>query len=86
MLATAQISTKVTPELKKQAERVANDLGLNLSDAVRIFLKDFVDNYGFSFSIARNKELKWDDLNEETKKSLSDGEYEVVNDIKDIWK
>ena len=48
---TAEVRTRVTPELKEQATSILADCGLNLSDAYRLFLKQVVHHGGLPFEI-----------------------------------
>ena len=51
-----KVSANITldSELKKQAMELFSDLGIDLSTAVTLFLKQAVINQGIPFSIARN--------------------------------
>ena len=77
----AQINVNIDNDLKKQSEKILNELGLTISEATRIFFKKVVNENGIPF------DLKVDyQPNEETKKALMCGEYEEVKDINDLWK
>ena len=43
------IQTRVSPELKREAESVFGAMGLNLSEAIRIFLNQTVIDHAFPF-------------------------------------
>ena len=51
-----KVSANITldSELKKQAMELFSDLGIDLSTAVTLFLKQAVINQGIPFPIARN--------------------------------
>ncbi len=51
-----KVSANITldPELKKQAMELFSDLGIDLSTAVTLFLKQAVINQGIPFPITRN--------------------------------
>ena len=66
-MATTNINIRVDSELKQSAEELFNDLGLNMSSAITIFLKSVVSYDGIPF------ELKRSALNTKTKIEL--GEY-----------
>lgn len=66
----ANINIKIDAALKQEAETLFNDLGLNMSSAISIFLRSAVNNDGFPFEIKRPVP------NEETKAAL--GEYEEM--------
>lgn len=50
MLST-EIRSRIEPELKKEAQNVLNRFGLNLSDAIRLFLRQVVAAKGLPFDI-----------------------------------
>lgn len=47
----AEIRTRVTSDLKAEAVEILNDCGLNVSDAVRLFLKQVVTHRGLPFEV-----------------------------------
>ena len=47
----ATVSTRVDDLTKAQAEKIADELGIPLSTAINVFLKKFVKNQGFPFSV-----------------------------------
>ena len=47
------ISVRVDPALKKQADALFSDLGLNMSTAVNMFLKTAVSHNGIPFEVRR---------------------------------
>ena len=48
---TAEVRTRITPDLKEQATEVLSTCGLNVSDAVRLFLTKVVTEGGIPFVI-----------------------------------
>ena len=52
-MATTNINVRVDAELKKSAEALFNDLGLNMSTAITMFLKSAVNHDGIPFEIRR---------------------------------
>ena len=52
-MATTNLNIRVDEELKKNAERLFADLGLNMSSAITIFLKSSVDYNGIPFEIKK---------------------------------
>ena len=84
-----QINVNIDNNLKVSSENIFNELGLSVSDAIRIFLKKVVSENGipFDLKIKKEKEIAWNDLNEETKKAIMSNEKgELVEDVDDIWK
>ena len=65
-MATTNINVRVDAELKKSAEALFNDLGLNMSTAITMFLKSAVKHDGIPFEIRRQTP------NAETKAALAE--------------
>lgn len=65
-MATTNINVRVDAELKKSAEALFNDLGLNMSTAITMFLKSAVNHDGIPFEIKRRTP------NAETKAALAE--------------
>lgn len=54
-MSTANINVRVDSQLKKDAENLFADLGLNMSTAVTMFLRSAVNHDGIPFEITRRK-------------------------------
>lgn len=67
-MATTNINVRVDSELKKSAETLFNDLGLNMSTAITMFLKNAVAYDGIPFEIKRQHNIP----NTETKAALAE--------------
>lgn len=65
-MATTNINVRVDAELKKSAEALFNNLGLNMSTAITMFLKSAVNHDGIPFEIRRQTP------NAETKAALAE--------------
>ena len=52
-MATTNINVRVDSELKKSAESLFKDLGLNMSSAITMFLKSAVSYEGIPFEVKR---------------------------------
>lgn len=52
-MSTTNINVRVDPELKQSAESLFNDLGLNMSSAITMFLKSAVSHDGIPFEVRR---------------------------------
>ena len=67
MAKTANIFARVEPEVKEQAEKVLEHLGISMSNAIDIFLRQVVLQRGIPFDVKlpQNKLLSLEDLNEE---------------------
>lgn len=53
MMATKNISVRVDAELKRKAEELFDDLGMNLTSAIIMFLKSAVRCDGIPFEVTR---------------------------------
>jgi DNA-damage-inducible protein J len=51
MSKTATITTRVEPELKRNAEHVLEKLGVNTTDAITMFLSQVVLRHGLPFDV-----------------------------------
>lgn len=47
----ATISTRVDDQMKSDAEKIADEIGIPISTAINVFLKRFIANRGFPFSV-----------------------------------
>ena len=54
MAKSSSLYVRIEPEIKEEAEKVLTDLGMSMSSAVNIFLKQVVLRQGIPFSIQRN--------------------------------
>lgn len=68
MAKTDTLNIRIEPELKKEVETTLNDLGMNIADAVTIFLKQVVMTESIPFIIKKPK------LNAETVKAMEEAE------------
>lgn len=65
-MSTTNINVRVDSELKKSAEALFTDLGLNMSSAITMFLKSAVSHDGIPFEVKRQTP------NAETKAALAE--------------
>ena len=54
-MATTNLNIRIDENLKKQAEILFLDLGLNMSSAITVFLKSAVDYNGIPFEIRKTE-------------------------------
>lgn len=93
MAKTSNIFTRVEPELKEQAERVFEQLGIPMSNAIGLFLKQVVLQQGipFELKLPQNQPisvsmLTEEQFNAEIEKGLSDlteGRVASADDVAD---
>ena len=87
-MATTNINVRVDSELKKSAEELFDDLGLNMSTAITMFLRSAVSHEGIPFEVKRQIP------NAETKAALAEyaemknnpGKYKRYNSFRDVLK
>ena len=91
MARTSNEFARVEPEVKEQAESILNQLGIPMSNAVGMFLKQVVIHRGIPFDIKlpANKpisvsELTKEQLNAEIAKGMEDIENGKVYSAEDI--
>ncbi|WP_294909664.1 type II toxin-antitoxin system RelB/DinJ family antitoxin [uncultured Ruminococcus sp.] len=91
MARTSNVFARVEPEVKEQAESILNQLGIPMSNAVGMFLKQVVIQRGIPFDIKlpANKpisvsELTKEQLNAEIAKGMEDIENGKVYSAEDI--
>ncbi|MEG1727808.1 MAG: type II toxin-antitoxin system RelB/DinJ family antitoxin [Acidaminococcaceae bacterium] len=58
MVKTMRLVVRVEPEVKSEAESVYEQLGLTLSQAVNIFLRQSVEQGGLPFELKLNKPVE----------------------------
>ncbi|HZP91603.1 MAG TPA: type II toxin-antitoxin system RelB/DinJ family antitoxin [Burkholderiales bacterium] len=51
---TSEIRSRIEPDLKDEAQAVLSRLGLNISDAIRLFLRQVVVARGLPFEVREN--------------------------------
>ena len=53
-MATTNLNVRIDTELKKQSEKIFNELGLNMSTALTVFLRQTVRSNGIPFEMRLN--------------------------------
>lgn len=84
MAKTDTLNIRIEPELKKEVEATLNDLGMNIADAITIFLKQVVLTESIPFIIKKPK------LNMETVKAIEEANQGVnlskgYTDLDKLW-
>lgn len=54
---TAEVRSRIEPSLKNQSTEVLASLGLDMSDAIRLFLRQVVEVNGLPFSVRKPNRL-----------------------------
>ena len=66
-MATTNLNIRTDKDIKEQAEEIFNELGLNMTTAINIFLRTAIREHGIPF------ELKLDVPNETTAAAIAEG-------------
>ena len=66
-MATTNLNIRIEKTIKDQAEEIFNELGLNMTTAVNMFLRTAIREHGIPF------ELKLDVPNETTEAAIAEG-------------
>ena len=67
---TANLYARLEPEVKEQAERILNALGIPVSNAINMFYKQIILNRGLPFEV-KIPEIKPVDISELTEEELN---------------
>ena len=79
-MAQAQLNIKIDSELKNSVETILNELGVNITEAVRMFFKKVVYSNGIPFDLKIDYEP-----NRNTLKAMLEDEREEIQSIDDLW-
>lgn len=86
MAKTDTLNIRIEPKLKKEVECILNDLGMNIAEAVTIFLKQVVITDSIPFEIKRhgyNKETL--EAMKETKEMIKNPEkYKSFDSVEEL--
>lgn len=86
---TTSMSIRVSKKLKKEADELFNDLGINTSSAVNMFLAQCVSEDAIPFRVSRNEKTPSDELKEalkeadEIRKDRSRKGYSTIREVMD---
>lgn len=80
------LQLRLDSELKKQAEQLFEDMGLDMSSAIKLFLKQSVLKDGLPFKIKRYPKYTEDDFSDndfilDNKNDSEDEEPAIINDL-----
>lgn len=86
MAKTDTLNIRIEPELKKEVETTLNDLGMNIADAVTIFLKQVVMTESIPFIIRKPKfsDDMLEALAEAEEISKNPDKYKSYNNLSEI--
>ena len=52
---TSNLTVRLDAQLKKEAEQLFNDLGMTLSGAINIFLRQAIEHQGLPFQVRKDR-------------------------------
>ena len=71
MAQTKNVNIRIDEDLKKQAEQLFSDLGMNMSTAINVFIRQAISYGGIPFEIVRKEDF-YNDYNQQIlKKSIN---------------
>lgn len=84
-MANVNVTIRMDQELKKKAEELFDELGLNLSSAINIFIRQAVREQRIPFSITKKENIQYADSKQyeaAVKKNMEENRhvYEVFSD------
>ena len=79
------VTVRVDKDIKKQAEVLFNDLGLNLSSAINMFLHQAIADQGIPFKTVKKQEMQYA-ARSELVKAAEDAYIEHPNFYKELAK
>ncbi len=91
MQKTSNLSVRIDPVLKESSERILNQLGIPMSSAITLFLKQVVINNGIPFDVKLPKgivnidDLSDEEIQKEIQKGIDDfdnGRYVTLEEFK----
>ena len=82
---SAVIHARIEPETKNAAERILHKLGLNPTDAIRIFYRQISLRHGLPFSVEIPNELTRVTL-EKSRNGEDIERYDTLDDMFASWK
>ena len=83
---TVAMNIRVDKDLKDQATELYNDLGLSLSSAINMFLRQSIRDNGFPFKPQRTKRKSEIELAvEEADQLMKEPNAKTYNNLKELW-
>ncbi|MCL2708342.1 MAG: type II toxin-antitoxin system RelB/DinJ family antitoxin [Defluviitaleaceae bacterium] len=86
MTTTTNVRIRVDVDLKKQAEELFMDLGLNMTEAMTIFLRQAVRNQGIPFEISRVPNVDTMAAMLEAERISQDPDVKGYNNLDELFK
>ena len=91
MQRTADVFARVEPEKKEQAEKILNQLGIPMSNAIGLFLRQIIMQRGIPFDLKLGAQkplaiggMKATELHAELEKGYADAVAGRIHDLDDV--
>lgn len=78
-MANKSITIRIDEELKEKSDQLYDSLGLSLSGAIKIFLKQSIRESGLPFDLKLNRE------SQQAFFEVENNELEVFNNLDELW-
>lgn len=85
-MTTANLNIRTDKEVKKQAEHIFNELGLNMSTAINIFLRQTIRDNGLPFKLTLKPNYETAAAIKEAEKIAKDADIVGYNNMADLRK
>ena len=85
IMSTVATNIRLDRELKKEATELFNDLGLTLSQAFTVFLKQSLLHHGLPFAVTRPPSKKLLDAIHESEKLVNDPDAKTYSKPQELW-
>lgn len=84
---TSAINVQIDSETKKQATEILNDLGISMSTAINMFLRQVIKNEGLPFPVVKRKPSKQllEALKEAAEMEKHPEKYKSYNNIDQLF-
>lgn len=79
-MGNTRINIRVDEDLKKEADKVYQDMGMNLSTAINVFLKQSVNEQSMPFKPNLNERI-----NAQARYEAEQGETEKFDSVSEWW-
>lgn len=76
------IQIRIDQKTKKQAKKIFDNLGIDISSGIKIYLNQVIKNNSIPFSVSNNIKDKWDKEVYLAKKQKAKSKEEFIKDIK----
>lgn len=83
---SANVSIRMDAQLKRQAEELFSDLGLNMTTAMTMFLRQAVRSQGIPFAISRTPNAETIAAMQEAEKIARDPNVKGYTDLDELFR